>query len=41
MGVVTGDGGSGYADLGTIDEIEVGKWEMHDFGYTYGVEALD
>jgi hypothetical protein len=41
MGVVTGGGRSGYADLGTVDKIEVGKWEMHDFGYTYGVENLD
>jgi hypothetical protein len=31
MGVVTGDGRSGYADFGTIDKIEERKWDMHNF----------
>jgi hypothetical protein len=31
MGIDAGDGRSGYADFGTIDKIEEGKWEMHIF----------
>lgn len=30
MGVDAGDGRSGYADLGAIDEIESSKREMHN-----------
>jgi len=40
LGVVTGDGRSGYADLGTIDKIERGNREMHDFGHTFEVGIL-
>jgi hypothetical protein len=31
MGVVTGDGRSRYADLGTVDKIEERKWDLHNF----------
>jgi len=41
MGVITGDGSSGYADLGTIDKIKRSNREMHDFGHTFEVENLD
>jgi len=41
MGVITGDGRSGHADLGTIDKIERSNREMHDFGHTFEVENLD
>jgi hypothetical protein len=40
MGVVTGDGRSGYADLGTIDKIEKRKWVMHYFGHTLELRIL-
>jgi hypothetical protein len=41
MGIVTGDGRSGYADLGIIDKIEKRKWEMHNFGVGIDYQSRD
>jgi hypothetical protein len=41
LGVVTGDGRSGYADLGTLDKIEKRKWDMHNFWVGLDYQSWD